>query len=219
MFAYHLAVEMRTVSMNSYSQNSEDLFILNYFGNHKGTLCEIGANDGVTLSNSKLLIEHGWSAHLVEPGMVCDRIKRMYADNENVTTHYLAIGDKNTTMILAESGEHVIGGNDQGLVSSLMPSETERWRDKGVEFMDTEVNVYDWKTFKDSIGGIPFDFISIDAEGYDSIILQQIDLTLTSCVCIEWNGDYSLMDVFVKYCSRFGLRLVHTNNENLIFTR
>ena len=52
-----------------YSQNHEDDIVLNFFQNTESnkTVLEIGANDGKTFSNSLLLIENGWKAHLVEP--------------------------------------------------------------------------------------------------------------------------------------------------------
>lgn len=53
-----------------YSQKGEDIIALNYF-NLKGTqikcLVDIGAKDGLTFSNSKLLIENGWIGTLLEP--------------------------------------------------------------------------------------------------------------------------------------------------------
>ena len=36
----------------NYSQNNEQNIILNYFKNYKGTLLDLGANDGITFSNS-----------------------------------------------------------------------------------------------------------------------------------------------------------------------
>ena len=44
-----------------YSQNNEEQVILDYFGNKIGNLLDIGANDGITLSNSRKLIELGWA--------------------------------------------------------------------------------------------------------------------------------------------------------------
>jgi hypothetical protein len=58
----------KTSSM--YSRNGEDVIAFNYF-NEKGTqmklLMDIGARDGITFSNSKLLIENGWIGTLLEP--------------------------------------------------------------------------------------------------------------------------------------------------------
>ena len=45
----------------NYSQLDQDLWILSKFDtDYKGFYIEIGANDGVALSNSLLLEENGW---------------------------------------------------------------------------------------------------------------------------------------------------------------
>jgi len=200
--------------MKSYSQNGEDLFVIDYFKGFKGTLLEIGANDGETLSNSLLLIENGWKAHLVEPSSMFDRLVALHGDNPNVTLHNYAIGGLiPSEMTFYESEAHVPGGSDLALVSTLDFEETLRWRNAGVKFHERKVPVkpYDLKE--------QFDFISIDAEGYDEIILSQIDLSPTSCLCIEFNGMFDTKARIINYCATYGLKLVHVNNENLIFTR
>lgn len=205
--------------MKSYSQNSEDLFILNYFGNYKGTLLEIGSNDGKTLSNSLALIQAGWSAHLVEPGRTFSDLVKLHYTNPKVNLYNYAIGETESVTTFYESGAHVIGGNDSGLVSSLDFDETLRWRNSGVAFTETTVQVKSFEDFYKEAGEPQFDFISIDAEGNDWQILQQIDLGKVGCraICIEWNSDYDLFGKFVNYCS--GYKLAHQNRENLLFTK
>lgn len=200
--------------MRTYSQSQEDLFVLSYFKGFKGTLLEIGANDGQTLSNSLLLIENGWKAHLVEPSSMFDRLVALHGNNPNVTLHNYAIGGLiPSEMTFYESEAHVPGGNDLALVSTLDFEETLRWRNNGVKFHERKVPVkpYDFKE--------QFDFISIDAEGYDWQILSQIDLTGVSCLCIEFNGDEDMKQRITNYCALYRLKLAHVNAENLIFCR
>lgn len=201
--------------MHSYSQNREDLFVLDYFKGFKGTLLEIGANDGRTLSNSLLLIENGWKAHLVEPSSVYNDICALHGDNPRVTVYNFGIGAYDEVLELHESGCHVPNGADKALVSTFNTSEMSRW--PGVEFKSKPVQLVSWETFAGNRQ--TFDFISIDAEGYDWEILQQIDLTLTSCLIIEWNSIEALKVTFIDYCASYGLKLAHVNAENLIFTR
>jgi len=56
--------------MESYSQIGQDLFVLDYFKNLKdGYFVEIGASNGITLSNTYLLEKnHGWMGVCIEPG-------------------------------------------------------------------------------------------------------------------------------------------------------
>lgn len=197
--------------LKSYSQNQEDQFILSYFGKFKGNLLEVGANDGQTLSNSKLLIDNGWSATLVEPGATFSQLEKLHKDNPKVTLHNYAIGGMASKLTFYESGAHVKGGNDQGLVSTLDFDETIRWRKSGVQFTERVVDVKPYE-FKDK-----FDFISIDAEGLDYQILRQIDLSNTRALCIEWNSDTDLYRLYVDYCKGFKIGL--KNAENLVFIR
>ena len=54
-----------------YSQNNEEQVILNYFSNqNQGIFLDIGANDGITLSNVRALAEKGWKGALIEPSKI-----------------------------------------------------------------------------------------------------------------------------------------------------
>lgn len=202
--------------MKSYSQSQEDLFVLNYFGDYKGTLLSIGENDGTTLSNSKLLIENGWSAYLFEPGIVCAKLYDLHRNNRNVRIYPFGVGEREEKVNFWESGPHILGGNDHGLVSTTDFSETLRWPE--VKFIQREIELVPFSMIAESG---PFEFISIDAEGYDWKILQQIDLTAVGCrvLCIEWNSLPELKDLFTNYCANFGMKLAVQNGENLIFVR
>lgn len=210
----------------AYSQNNEDEFVLNYFGDYKGTVLEIGANDGVTFSNSRLLIENNWEADLVEPGYEpCKQLTFMYlGDSEKVRVYAFGIGAKNEKVDFWESDAHVPNGDDIGLVSTTDFEETKRWPD--VKFTKRKIILQTFKKFcKDIIhfhpdrNPIKFDFISIDAEGYDWKILQQINLEEVGCkcLCIEWNSNPELLKLFSDYCKGFTLKV--QNAENLIFCR
>lgn len=203
----------------SYSQNSEDLIVLDYFKDFKGTVLEIGANEGKTLSNSLLLIENEWSAILVEPSSVFEQLKAFHLTNMYVQCVNVAIGKESGKMTLHESFAHVPNGTDLALVSSLDYNETERWRNNGVKFKETEVDVITFKELTDMFPNTKFDFISIDAEFYDWIILQQINLKEVGCkcLCIEFNGNLELANTFTDYCAKFGMREIHRNLENQIF--
>lgn len=205
--------------MVSYSQNKEDLKVKRYFGENKGTLLSIGENNGVDLSNAKLLIDNGWHAYLLEPSSVYNDLKDLYQGNDRVNTFGFGIGAKTGTVKFWESSEHIKGGKDKALVSSIDYKETERWRKSGVEFTEKTIEVKSFKEFWMEEGKPIFDFISIDTEGQDEVILKQINLKEVGCKClvIEWNGDNKLEKSFTDYCNKFGLKEIHRNAENLIF--
>lgn len=201
----------------SYSQNKEDLLILTYFDGFRGRMLEIGANDGITLSNSKLFIELGWQAVLVEPSPSCaNKIKLLHKDNGNVEVAELAIGEFTAEMEFHESGAILQDKKDHALVSTLIPAERKRWEPLKTKWKQYSVDVYSWADFLDMYPG-PYDFISIDAEGMDFKILSQIDLSGVRCVCVEHNGKE--VDKYMEYCAKFGMRQLHINGENLIMVK
>lgn len=206
-----------------YSQNNEDSIVKEYFDKQNiknGVVLDIGANDGITLSNSRLFIENGWEAHLIEPSSVYGKIVNLYEDNEKVNFYNFGIGTSDAIVEFYESGS-ILQSNDTNLVSSVSP--TDKWK-QATSFEKKEVPFLTFETFlKVHFGNETptFDFISIDAEGFDWEILSQIDLELhkTSCVCVEWNGIADLDLRFTKYCNNFGLYEEHRNAENIIFVR
>jgi FkbM family methyltransferase len=203
-----------------YSQNNEDQIIADYFGDFKGTLLDIGANDGKTFSNSLRLIELGWFATLVEPSPTTfKKLQELHSGNVRVHCIPCAIGTENGMFPLHESGAHLPDRSDYSLLSTLKPSEKSRWNNT-VDFHEIEVPCMDWKTFHEHTDNRQFDFITIDAEGVDLEILTQIDLEPVKLLCVEWNGDENLKLEILKYCNEYCMtRLLHINGENIILAK
>ena len=203
-----------------YTQNKEQEYILEYFKDFKGTLLDIGANDGKTFSNSLALIENGWKACLVEPSYTAfDKLKELHKGNDNVKLFNVAIGGEKGVLTFHESGCHLKDKSDHALLSSLDESETLKWKKAGVAFNKYDVSVI---TYSDLVGidGANFDFITIDAEGLDIEILKQIDLTHTSLLCIEWNSIVANKLVILEYSSQFGMnKIIYESGENLLICR
>src|SRR6186713_1166854 len=105
-----------------YSQNNEEQIILDYFREGKrGKVLDIGANDGITFSNSAKLIELGWSAVLVEPSPIAyqrllQQHKQHIADGRVITLD-VAIREaaQPSKIVLHESGS-LINEKDHSLV-------------------------------------------------------------------------------------------------------
>src|ERR1035437_2412175 len=77
------------------SQNNEAEIIINYFNGFVGNLLDIGANNGMDLSNSYDLIKLGWSAILVEPGTATfDRLQYLHKYNSNAYAYNFGIAEK-----------------------------------------------------------------------------------------------------------------------------
>jgi FkbM family methyltransferase len=207
-----------------YGQNKEDevinnLIVSKYGSNYKGTILDLGANDGVTLSNSRFFIENGWRGVLVEAGKLPYE-KLMTTILPNTIAINCAIGTQDGFLKFYES-DNLLNTGDIGLVSSLVSDETQRWRNAGIGFTEYNVECYTWESFRDKfhLKSQNFDIISIDIEGMDYDVLIQMNLDELNCriLCIEFNGKE--LQKYVDYASKYGMTLVHQNPENLIFLK
>lgn len=211
----------------AYSQNNEEEIIKNYFAKHELennclTLLSIGENDGKTLSNTLACIERGWYATLVEPSKKAfNKMFLLHKENKKVEMFNCAIGDTCGEVVFHESGEHAKQhyGENHSLLSTLVESEAAKWKDES--FTKTTADCLDVETLLEKSINSTFELISIDAEGYDFNILQQIDLFEIGCLMliIESNGNTDIEKKYTEYCAKFGMRPFTKTRENLIFVR
>jgi FkbM family methyltransferase len=199
------------------SQNLEEKIILEYFGDFVGTFCDIGANDGITFSNTYALSKLGWCGNLIECSpRAFAKLKQLYQETKGCFYLYdYAIGTKNGKVTLYESGELVKQG-DVGLVSTLVEKETERFK-RVTSYQSVQVDCYRWKTAMNRWKLKKFDFISLDIEGLELEVLEQIDLTHTRLICVETNGSQekkAKLDEMLQ-----GFKVIYTSPENLIYAR
>lgn len=207
--------------MTYHSQNRESEISLKYFNGRKGIMLDIGANDGITLSNSYDLIKEGWDCYCLEPSSVFKDLQKLHVGNPNVGCCNFGIGEREERVKFFESGAHVPNGHDKALVSSTKYEETVRWRNSGVEFEETEIQLMPFKKFWESVRKPKFNLISIDTEGTEISILKQINLKEVGCemLIIEFNGVIDLKKAFTNYCRKFNMELIHQNSENLVFAK
>lgn len=201
-----------------YSQNKEEEAILKYFGDFVGSFLDLGSNDGVTLSNTRALADRNWCGCFIEPSPVAfAKLKSLY-EKEKKGCFYMyncAVGNHNGVATLHDSGSLLKVG-DSGLVSTLVAAEKKRF-ERVLDYSEVEVKVYRWKTLLNRMTIKKFEFISIDCEGLDADILDQIDVSDTMCICIEWNGKQDLKERFGKKLE--GFKIIYTSPENLIYAR
>lgn len=194
-----------------YSQNKEEEIILNHFKNFKGTFLDLGAYDGIDLSNTRALTELGWAGVCIEPNPViferlCDNLKAF----NKVIEYKFALGTENKTITMQMNDTYY---------STVKQSEVDRWRG-AFKFESAEVQMIDFKSFLEFSKYKTFDFISIDCEGLDYEILEQINLDEVKCkmVCVETNSKD--INKYINYISKFaGFNVIDINAENLIMSR
>jgi FkbM family methyltransferase len=206
------------------SQNDESSVVMSFFASlpaKQRCVLSIGENDGITFSNSYDLIMCGWKGVLIEPSpKAYSLLKEVHKENPNVISLNYGIANETGDFAFNESGSYKHTGNDVALLSSLIDGEMDRWGDD-VAF---EKVLAKFKTFEDFLKDVPdqhFDYISIDAEGYDYEILKQIDLNKVGCqcLCIEYNGKSDLWNLYDNYAKNYGMKMISQNPENLIFVK
>lgn len=206
-----------------FSQSLEETYILDYLKNvEKGTFLSIGENTGETFSNVRALALTGkFQGVMVEPSpKAFEKLKNLYNGQKGFYIYPFAISDKNEKKILNESGP-LCSAADIGLVSTFHSSEMDRFK-RTVSYNPVEVQAFRWKTFYNRLTIKTFSFITIDAEGEDATILEQMDLNMleTSIICLEHNSKLELKKLYLECTSKFGLdKIIYESAENIIIVR
>jgi len=196
-------------TIKDYSQLGEQEIILKYFKDFKGVFLDIGANDGMTFSNTFALALMGWKGVCVEPNVnAFERLNKLYDTSEIECLNY-CIGK--------ESKEVDFFVGSDALVSSVIESETTKWLPNGVTFEKVKSKMITFAELLNKTQYNKFDFISIDVEGIDFDILSQINLTEVKMICVEVNERDKIK--YIEYCKKYKMKLIFDNNLNLIFTK
>jgi FkbM family methyltransferase len=186
----------------SYSQICQDIFVLSVLDNKKnGFFVEIGAGDGINFSNTYLLEKnYGWNGILVEPSKTfynkciisrkCTVVNKVLLDK-----HY-----KKVKFYEKKSGEfsHTEGFGD--ILASEIKSEY-------------YVEVVEFDHLFANFSKIPkIDFLSIDTEGSEQVILSSIDFFKfnPSVICIEHNYRKDNRLYYKNFLQSKGYKLVYT---------
>jgi len=199
----------------NYSQYKEELFLLEYFSNkNNGFLVDIGAADGQTNSNTKKLIDIGWSGLLVEPNKKnFDKISELYKGNDKIKKENLGCSDKTINNV-----KFFIDKNDEMEQCSTFSEEfsINVKNYYNCEYVETVSNLIKTSDLfkKHKIDYI--DFLSIDAEGYDSLIIKGIDFNNVSVdlLCVE-NIDEDCSNILLEK----GYSLVHQTVGNKFYKK
>jgi hypothetical protein len=195
----------------SFSQNDEERYILDWTP-PSGRVLDIGAWWPTNLSNSRALIEKGWSAVLVEPSPGPMRVLlEEYGGNDKITLLQAAITahGKRITMQVTDypvsTSDHKVHSlwktdpQTQYLGPLTVPSLT-------IAELLTEYG--------------RFDFIDIDAEGQSVEICTQLlgqpNAMLPQCFCVEHDGFAPQIEAAAR---KRGYVNFHQTSENLVAAR
>ena len=168
-----------------YGQNGEDRVLAKIFPGKSGTCLEVGANDGVHLSNTYHFERSGWRCILVEPNQrLCDKIRKV----RTATLFECAASEKAGEAVL-----HVGTGRDDvysSLERSVLP-------EGGHQYKPIVVPTRTLDAMLEEAGVASLEFASIDVEGHETQALRGFTLNRWKprLVLLEDNSDMASTEI------------------------
>ncbi|MGL5448180.1 MAG: FkbM family methyltransferase [Rhabdaerophilum sp.] len=151
----------------SYAQNGEDILLWRIFGTERsGVYVDIGAQDPIVDSVTKVFYDQGWSGLNIEPVPVYAR--SLSEQRPRDITHCLAAG--------SEPGRLVFFDVKGTGLSTLDREAAQRYRDAGHEVEETEVEILPLDHILQKAGITAIDFLKIDTEGSELEVLKGFSL-------------------------------------------
>jgi FkbM family methyltransferase len=197
--------------MNKYSQYGEEIFLLDFFKECKGLLIEIGAADGINNSNSRRLIEEGWSAILVEPNPNnFNKLKMLYDNNQNVRLGNFGCSSETTVKPF-----YVDNNDHYQQLSSFSTDHVDKCKSiYNCSFDTHEIQLMKTSEFFDKFDVKEINFLSIDTEGYDYEVISGIDFNSVNIelICLEDTKGVELLN-------GFGYRIIHQTIGNVFLKK
>ncbi len=196
--------------MTSYSQYAEDLHIVKAVeGVASKRLLDLGAWHPTQFSNSRALIEAGWSAVLVEPSPgPLATLARGYCDWPGVEIISAAVGFDRHLLHLSVTDDAV----------STTDAETlEKWKHAGGYYGKIWASQITLEHIFGQFGG-GFEFVNIDTEGTSVDVFKRL-MELgqrPQCVCVEHDG--RIVELF-QHAESAGYRQLHLNGTNMVLGR
>jgi len=198
----------------SYSQHDEEEKIVAHFGDRVGRFLDVGAHNGVFVSNTRRLWELGWSGVLVEPDPIVFT---------NLMANYALAANPGAPVKLVNCAVTPKSGlgeffSSPGGVSTFSLEHRMLWeRDGGAKY---ETMFSYGVSFTDLFATFPppYDFITIDVEGGNWGLLQTLDLEACGAelVCVEYE---SYDKEVTRFLDERGFDVTHTTRENFIATK
>lgn len=162
---------LNSLSSSYRAQNGEDRWLEEYFGGRRhGFFVDVGAYDGVDLSNSYHFEQIGWSGVLVEPDP--DRAANCIAQRPRSRTFCCAaVGSPLTTEIVFHRA-------DAGVYSTtrLNDDHAKRVAGMGMALAEMRVPAMTLDSILEEVGAGKVDFVSIDVEGGEMDVLEGFDI-------------------------------------------
>lgn len=214
---------MKKTEYRYFSQNGEDYLLWNLFGyKESGFYVDVGAFDGVHLSNSFSFEQQGWSGICIEPhptyfqlcrqsrpGVICLNVACVASDDVDTTEFYV---------------------EELGLLSGIQGDREEdvrtryKWRGlkfKGFKRITVPASTLSAILTKHVPPETDIDFISIDVEGTEMEVLQGINLSQfrPRVIVIEANSEQARNSINEHMVQLNGYVEARRLIENIFYTR
>ena len=193
-----------------YSQNQEEIYIVNYFGSKKGNFLDIGAWHPFEFSNTRRLYEYGWSGIYVEPSPICYKnFVKEYQLESKIKLLNCAI----TPNISGKINFYEANGD---ALSTCNIEHKNNWEKNGVPFNLIEVDALSTKDLECQIQS-QINFLSLDVESNNINIFNALSDTFLlslDMLCIEHDNQFQTIINRMK-----GFKIIHQNGENIILAK
>lgn len=204
---------------SSASQYGEHEAILKHFAGRIGTFLDIGALDGVTISNTRPLADLGWSGVCVEPSpQAFAKLMQNYAGNDRITLVNAAIVP-HALVRLQKFHVNTVDAVSFDAVSTLHGPHRDLFAGAGFPFREIMIPVLTPQELIVGAGLSRVQFLNIDVEGLNLPVTEAVlDWLAPEMACIEIDPE-SQYDTFRAVCARNGLTKHERIGGNLLAIR
>lgn len=200
-----------------YSQNDEEEKIIEFFnGKSVGRFLDIGAHDGVNLSNTRKLAECGWGGVFVEPSPAPFlALMNNYKGREDVDLVNVAIvpGQRKLLKFFDSHGDFVstVDESHRNLWANSSPGRN------GIVFQPIFVSGIPVAELLVRFPG-PYKFLNLDVEGINFEIFNELPLIdlQVELVCVEYQDKLLQIE---EAAARQGFKRYHVTSENVLLVR
>lgn len=216
------AFYIRKKEQIDYSQNGEQSIILKHFENDQQKTCrflDIGANDGISFSNTYALSQLGWKGICVEPiPEAFLKLQKLHSENERIYCINVGVSDETKIVSFHQSNDWIGAEAPVGILSTLNESSKNRFH--GMNWTETKAIVFNFNEMEKiyKLVDMRYDFINVDVEGHELIVLKQIKEKLKYCklICIEKSGNEEMDNEVLNELVENGFVLTDTTTDNFI---
>lgn len=189
-----------------YAQGKEDLILLRLFGkDHKGYYVDVGANNGIFISNTFALYRAGWRGMCVEPNP--EAFAKLKSNRSQDVCLNVAVGAEPGVLQLNWQEGITEGSFIDNAASAGGPKSTVEVRTLGSLLKAHDVPA-------------DFDLLSIDVEGYEMNVLKGLawESFRPHIIILEYNAGGTVNNEAVEFVLEKNYRPIYINRWNMIFS-